>query len=205
MAAKEPRKQSAQGSSPIASSKRLCCAIRISPLRFRPVKRNRRALDGFLVAVNAARILQSSETEIEQQAKTLRARLDETMQLARVRFPVYLVFTNMDALSGFEEFFKDRKDAAEVWGATIPLNKSANAHALFDLEFDQLYESLVRRRLLRLGISVTPATQLKIFDFPVRFSETRAKLGLFTSALFRPNPFSLARALCCAGSISLRT
>ncbi len=152
--------------------------------------RNHRALDGFLVAVNAARILQSSETEIEQQAKTLRARLDETMQLARVRFPVYLVFTNMDALSGFEDFFKDRKDAAEVWGATIPLNKSANAHALFDLEFDQLYESLVRRRLLRLGISVTPATQLKIFDFPVRFSETRAKLGLFTSALFRPNPFS---------------
>src|SRR5947209_1749332 len=152
--------------------------------------RNHRALDGFLVAVNAARILQSSETEIEQQAKTLRARLDETMQLARVRFPVYLVFTNMDALSGFEEFFKDRKDAAEVWGATIPLNKSANAHALFDLEFDQLYESLVRRRLLRLGISVTAASQLKIFDFPVRFSEMRAKLGLFTSALFRPNPFS---------------
>ena len=152
--------------------------------------RNQRALDGFLVAVNAARILQASETEIEQQAKTLRARLDETMQLARVRFPVYLVFTNMDALSGFEEFFKDRKDAAEVWGATIPLNKSANAHALFDLEFDQLYESLVRRRLLRLGISVTAASQLKIFDFPVRFSEMRAKLGLFTSALFRPNPFS---------------
>src|ERR1051326_6134375 len=152
--------------------------------------RNYRPLDGFLVAVNAGRILQSSETEIEQQAKTLRARLDETMKLARGRFPVYLVFTNMDALSGFEEFFKDRKDSAQVWGATIPLNKSANAHAMFDLEFDQLYESLVRRRLLRLGVPVSSGTQLKIFDFPVRFSETRTKLGLFTSALFRPNPFS---------------
>jgi len=152
--------------------------------------RHQRALDGFLVAVNASRILQSSETEIEQQAKTLRARLDETIQLARARFPVYLVFTHMDTLSGFEEFFKERKDAAEVWGATIPLEKSANAHALFDLEFDQLYESLMRRRLLRLGVPVSPPSQLKIFDFPLRFVETRAKLGLLTSALFRPNPFS---------------
>src|SRR5260370_10764540 len=152
--------------------------------------RNHRALDGFLVAVNAARILQSSETEIKQQAKILRARLDETMQLARVRFPVYLVFTNMDALSGFGEFFKDRKYPAEFCAAPIPLNKSPSASALFDLEFDQLYESLVRRRLLRSAPPVTSASQLKIFDFPVRFSETRAKLGLFTSALFRPNPFS---------------
>jgi type VI secretion system protein ImpL len=152
--------------------------------------RHSRALDGFLVAVNAARILQASETEIEQQAKTLRARLDEIIQLARARFPVYLVFTHIDALSGFEEFFKDGKSAAEVWGATIPLDKSANAHALFDLEFDQLYDSLVRRRLLRLRTPVPAERQLQIFDFPVRFGEARAKLGLFASALFRPNPFS---------------
>ncbi len=151
--------------------------------------RNNRALDGFVVAVNASLILQSTETEIEQQAKTLRARLDETIQLVRGRFPIYLVFTHMDELSGFEEFFRDGS-AGDVWGATIPLEKSANAHALFDLEFDQLYESLVRRRLLRLGVSATPATQLKIFDFPLRFAEMRSKLGLFLSALFRPNPFS---------------
>jgi type VI secretion system protein ImpL len=152
--------------------------------------RSHRALDGFLVTVNAGRILEASETEIEQQAKTLRARLDDTIRLARVRFPVYLVFTHMDSLPGFEEFFKDGKTPNEVWGTTIPLDKSANAHALFDLEFDQLYESLVRRRLLRLRVPSDSAFQLKIFDFPVRFSETRSKLGLFTSALFRPNPFS---------------
>jgi type VI secretion system protein ImpL len=149
-----------------------------------------RALDGYLVAVNAARILESSETEIEQQAKTLRARLDETIQLVQARFPVYLAFTHMDMLPGFGAFFHDGKSAGEVWGATIPLEKSANAHALFDLEFDQLYESLTRRRLLRLGVPAGPATQLQIFDFPLRFSEGRSKLGLFTSALFRPNPFS---------------
>jgi len=152
--------------------------------------RNNRALDGFVVAVNAARLLQSSDPEIEQQAKTLRARLDEMIHLVRVRFPVYLVFTHIDALSGFGEFFKGGKGAGEVWGATIPLEKSANAHALFDLEFDHLYESLLRQRLLRLRAPVAPATQLRIFDFPLRFAEKRERLGLFASALFRPNPFS---------------
>jgi type VI secretion system protein ImpL len=152
--------------------------------------RGGRAVDGYVVAVDAARILESSETEIEQQAKTLRARLDETIQLVRVRFPVYLAFTHMDQLPGFAAFFQDGKSAGEVWGATIPLEKSTNAHALFDLEFDHLYDSLVRRRLLRLGVPAGPDTQLQIFDFPLRFGETRSKLGLFSSALFRPNPFS---------------
>jgi type VI secretion system protein ImpL len=152
--------------------------------------RSNRALDGYVVAVDAARLLESSETEIEQQAKTLRARLDETIQAARVRFPVYLAFTHLDRLPGFAAFFQDGKSPGEVWGATIPLEKAANAHALFDLEFDHLYDSLVRRRLLRLGVPAGPATQLQIFDFPLRFAETRSKLGLFTSALFRPNPFS---------------
>ena len=152
--------------------------------------RNLRALDGVVIAVNAARLLQSNETEIEQQAKTVRARLDEMIRMVRVRFPVYIVFTHIDALEGFEEFFKDGKSAGEVWGATIPLEKSANAHALFDLEFDHLYESLLRRRLLRLRVPVAPEVQLRIFDFPLRFAEKRQKLGLFASGLFRPNPFS---------------
>lgn len=152
--------------------------------------RSGRALDGYLITIDAAHILQSSDTEIEQQAKTLRARLDDTIQSVRARFPVYLVFTHADQLPGFEDFFRDGTAASEVWGATIPLEKSGNAHALFDGEFDQLYESLMRRRLLRLAVPVAPGSQLKIFDFPLRLAEARTKLGLFTSALFRPNPFS---------------
>jgi type VI secretion system protein ImpL len=154
--------------------------------------RANRPLDGLLLVVNADRLLQSNDTEIEQQAKTMRARVDELMRVAHVRFPVYLVFTNMDRLAGFTEFFSVNggDNRAQVWGATIPLEKAANAHALFDVEFDLLRESLVQRRLLRLRQPAAPAAQLRTFVFPFRFSEARNKLGLFTSALFRPNPFS---------------
>ncbi|MBV9209600.1 MAG: hypothetical protein JOZ52_03165, partial [Acidobacteria bacterium] len=154
--------------------------------------RDDRPLDGFLLAVSAGNVLRLSETEIEHQAKILRARLDEVMQKVKTRFPVYLIFTNADAIEGFKNFFdaSRREGKAEVWGATIPLDKSANAHAMFDAEFDLLYGSLMRRRLLRLAVPEQPAQKLRVFNFPIRFGEARRKLGLFTSALFRPNPFS---------------
>ena len=154
--------------------------------------RSFRPLDNLVLTVDADKILRASDSEIEHQAKTLRARLDEMMQSVRTRFPVYLVFTHIDAIEGFKEFFSvARPDwRTEVWGTTIPLDKTLSAHALFDVEFDQLCASLARRRLLRLSGLRPPARQLRIFDFPIHFSQARAKLGLFTSALFRPNPFS---------------
>ncbi len=154
--------------------------------------RKNRALDGFVLTVNATNILQANEAEIEQQAQVLRARLDEAMKSTGVRFPVYLVFSHADALPGFNEYFASlpQNERSQVWGATIPLAQSSTAHALFDVEFDYLQDSLMKRRLIQLSNAGTPAAQHGVFNFPLRFAETRRKLGLFTLALFRPNPFS---------------
>jgi type VI secretion system protein ImpL len=155
-------------------------------------RRKARPVDGFILAVNAAAILRSGEQEIEQQSKVLRARLDEALLRTRTRFPVYLVFTHMDEIEGFGEFFSTfaPEERAQVWGTTIPLAQSQSAHTLFDPEFDQLYARLVRRRMFQLGGATSPAAQLQLFKFPGRFRRARARLGLFTSVLFRPNPFS---------------
>lgn len=153
--------------------------------------RARRPLDGFLVVVSAAWALEAGEAELEAQAKILRAQLDDVMQRTRVRFPVYLVWTHADAVEGFGQFFSrlPRERRGEVWGATIPLAQSANAHALFDVEFDLLFDALMRQRLTHLDVSDSPNEQLSIFNFPPRVSETRSPLALFTSILFRPTPF----------------
>ena len=85
--------------------------------------RKSRPIDGLVIAVSAAKLLASTNNQIEQQAKILRARLDEIIDRVRARFPVYLVFTNADSIEGFEEFFRpfSRSERAQVWGATIPL------------------------------------------------------------------------------------
>ncbi|MGH9900266.1 MAG: type VI secretion system membrane subunit TssM [Pyrinomonadaceae bacterium] len=151
-----------------------------------------RPLDGVVVAVNTGAVLRWNDHEIEHQAKVLRARLDEAILRAGVRFPVYLVFTHADSIEGFSDFFRSfrNEERTQVWGTTFPLAQAQNAHALFDSEFDHLYGRLVRRRNVQLETTARPDEQLRIFKFPGRFRRARNRLGLFTSALFRPNPFS---------------
>src|SRR5215207_1672962 len=160
-------------------------------------QRKARPLDGFVIAVNAVAVLGMSDAQIEHQAKVLRARLDEAVQRTQTRFPVYLVFTHVDAVEGFADFFRafTPEERAQVWGATVPLARQHDAHALFDAEFDQLYGRLLRRRKVQLGTLAAPSEQLRIFKFPGRFRRARGRLGLFAMALFRPNPFSDAPLL----------
>lgn len=154
--------------------------------------RPQRPLDGFLLVVNTERILKADEREVEEIAKTMRARLDETMARLKVRFPVYLIFSNADSIEGFRDSFSTSKNEGKtlVWGATIPLEKSENAQTLFDGEYEVLQNSIMKRRLMRLSAPFPPVRQLRIFNFPLHFGSARRKIGSFVNALFRPNPFA---------------
>ena len=154
--------------------------------------RKARPIDGFLLVANAEKILGSSDEEVEQMAKVLRTRLDDVMTRTKIRFPVYLIFTNADSIEGFRDSFSTSKNEAKnlVWGATIPIEKSDNAQTLFDGEYEILHDSLMKRRLVRLSAPFPPVRQLRIFNFPLHFGSARRKIGAFVSTLFRPNPFS---------------
>jgi type VI secretion system protein ImpL len=155
-------------------------------------QRSNRPLDGFILTVNTKELLGSDERQIEERAKVIRTRLDEAMQRLKVRFPVYLVFTNADAIEGFSDSFSSSKNENKelVWGSTIPIEKSENSQALFDSEFEILHDSVMKRRLTRLSAPFPPVRQLRIFNFPLHFGSARRKLGVFVNALFRPSPFS---------------
>lgn len=154
--------------------------------------RSARPIDGFVLTVDAATILKSDDRQNEELAKVLRNRLDEAMQRLKVRFPVYIVFTNADSIEGFRDSFSTSKqeDKTLVWGATIPLEKSENAQSLFDGEYELLHGAVMKRRLIRLSAPFPPVRQLRIFNFPLHFGSGRRKFGSFVNALFRPNPFS---------------
>ena len=154
--------------------------------------RGNRPIDGFILTVNAEQVLKSDERQLEELAKVLRARLDETMQRLKVRFPVYIVFTHADTIEGFRDSFSSSKneDKTFVWGSTIPIEKSDNAQAQFDAEYEILHNSLMKRRLARLSAPFPPVRQLRIFNFPLHFGSARRKFGTFINSLFRPNPFS---------------
>jgi type VI secretion system protein ImpL len=64
-----------------------------------------------------------------------------------VQFPVYVLVTKTDLLSGFQEYFLNlnRDDRAQVWGFTLPYDPKATVTAVrevFNTEFDLLYQRL---------------------------------------------------------------
>lgn len=158
------------------------------------IKKHRpgRPIDGFILVVDADQTLKSDEQQNEQAAKVLRTRLDDAVQRLKVRFPVYLVFSHADGIEGFSDSFSVTKNEAKnlVWGATIPIEKSENAQAQFDPEFELLRDAVMKRRIVRLSAPFPAVKQLRIFNFPLHFGSARRKIGAFVAALFRPNPFS---------------
>lgn len=149
-------------------------------------------INGLIVTFDIRELTKANDNELEQQAKQLRARIDEVRASFKTIFPIYLLFTHVDKIDGFNLFFTafDKEKRHQVWGATIALAQREQAHALFDTEFDYLCDALMSNRFMRLKLAGSPQEQLTVFDFPLHFAALRSKMGLFTSTLFRPNPFS---------------
>ena len=84
--------------------------------------RRRRPINGAIVSISIQDLLLQTEEERVQHAKIIRTRIDELMQKLEIRFPVYLIFTKTDLVSGFTEYFEDlsKEDREQVWGISLP-------------------------------------------------------------------------------------
>lgn len=91
--------------------------------KFRP----RQPLNGAILTLSVADLMDASEDERRGHVKRLRARLRELTDNLGISFPVYVLVTKVDLLGGFNEFFGrlDRSERSQVWGATLPAESSA--------------------------------------------------------------------------------
>ena len=150
-------------------------------------------INGALVAVSVTDLLAASDEELERHAKTIRDRLDELTKQLEIVFPVYLLFTKLDLLQGFVEFFEDftRTDRAQVWGCSFKYDGPPGRawRDVFEDECRGLVEQLRARRLQALAAERPSAKKQAVYLFPLQFQAAVRKLGDFVGALFRPNPF----------------
>ena len=159
------------------------------------LKRNRKRqpINGVLVAISIADVLNANDQELEWHAKNIRKRTDELIQRLEVRFPIYLVFTKCDLISGFVEFFEDmsRVQRQQIWGSTFGRDQKSdtNPRAVFEHEFDRLAATLNKMRLDRLGTSMKRENRRRVYVFPLEFRAMRRPLSRFVGKLFQPNPY----------------
>jgi type VI secretion system protein ImpL len=108
--------------------------------------RRRRPINGAIVAISLQELLTQTEEERNAHARIIRSRLDELMSKLEIRFPIYLMFTKSDLVSGFSEYFEDlnKEDREQVWGVSLPDSPHASHSPDFDFIQEQ-YDALVKR------------------------------------------------------------
>lgn len=155
--------------------------------------RSRTPINGVIVAISVADLATASEEELNGHAKNVRARLDELCQRLETVFPVYLLFTKCDLLTGFVDFFEDltRAEREQVWGFTFPF-KPMNAERyqqIFRRELQGLYERVARKRLQLLTTERPLEKQQQVYSFPLQLASVEEQLNSFLGKVFRENPY----------------
>src|SRR4051812_26666556 len=156
--------------------------------KFRP----RRPLEGVVVALSVEDLLSASELDLEETAKTLRARADELMGRLEMVLPLYVVLTKVDLIAGFVDFWGDLGKSArgQTWGASFGFDEELeDVEQAINGEFELLERVLHARMLNRLTNEPLAEVRTRILQFPLEFAALRRPLGIFAAQLCHPNPY----------------
>lgn len=151
------------------------------------------SLNGVVLTVSAADLMQGSAAELEEQARLLRKRLDAMGNQLKLVFPVYLMVTKMDLVEGFNDYFCGLEGAGadQILGATVHATqlRATNPEKTVAAEFELLYQNLCRRRQMRLVQDEHATRREGTFLFPLQFRSLGNSLQRFVQVLCEPNAY----------------
>ena len=160
--------------------------------KFRP----RQPLNGVLLTLSVADLLQMSAQEREVHASVLKARLNELREGLGVQFPVYVLVTKSDLLAGFTEYFLNytREDRTQVWGFTLPYDPASTEpiaiRESFGREFDLLYKRLNDGMQQRLLDEPDLSRRALTYTLPQQLAGVRDVLSRLLGAVFSESKFA---------------
>jgi type VI secretion system protein ImpL len=155
--------------------------------------RSRAPINGMLVAISVADLAGQTEDRIEQTAQILRSRIDEVIARLQMVVPVYVVFTKVDLIAGFVEYWEDlrKSERAQIWGASFEVQRPADFDPAktFAEEFDLLTEKVHARAISRMRATRRADARAKVLQFPLEFASIKDDLCLFLGTLFQKNAY----------------
>ncbi|OTG90665.1 type VI secretion system membrane subunit TssM [Acinetobacter sp. ANC 3832] len=155
--------------------------------------RSKAPINGLIVIVSIAELVSQSPEKSLKLAKNLRARIQDLTERLEIFSPVYLVFSKMDLIAGFTEFFECYEDQEfdQVWGATIPYDPQAtqNATEVFEQHYNVLYDGLKGVSTTHLSRRHAKNISPSVMTFPLEFKTLKPALKTFIGTLFEENPY----------------
>ena len=155
--------------------------------------RSKAPANGILVAISFPELVQHKSEQFTVYARQVRERINEIDDAFGIKVPIYLVFTKIDLLGGFSQFFEDFSDEERqtVWGATLSHDQGAafDAGRVVGQQFDVLHRGLVQLGCDKLANNRGNVSRPALFAFPIEFNGMREALCKFVELLFQDDPY----------------
>lgn len=151
--------------------------------------RTRQPINGVILAISLADLISLDDQQLDAHVVEIRSRLREIHETLKIQFPVYLLFTKADLVSGFMDYFGgfDEPRRRRVWGATFQTtDRNKNMAAEAPAEFDALARRLVEEMPDRLQEEADPVARISVFGFPAQFGALKGRITNFIASLFDP-------------------
>ena len=150
-------------------------------------------INGIVIAASIAELTQNKPEYVIDLAKNLRQRVQELTDNLEIFAPVYVVFTKVDLLAGFVDFFADadKYESERVWGSTLPYSPDSKSDPVthFDERFEELYEGLREMSVAHMSANRGHAMSPGLLTFPYEFAAIQPALRAFIATLFEDNPY----------------
>ncbi|HEY4924651.1 MAG TPA: type VI secretion system membrane subunit TssM [Roseiarcus sp.] len=160
--------------------------------------RPRQPINGVLVAISIEDVLKLAPAEVNAHADAIRKRLTELHDELKISFPVYAVFTKMDLIVGFTQYFADLDEVKRrfVWGATFQTaDKKANNVGTVPAEIDLLVNRISERMPERLQEEPDLRARAILFGLPAQISAIKKPVSEFLGRIFEPTRYQTSATL----------
>src|SRR5271165_6995613 len=160
--------------------------------------RPRQPINGVILAISIADIINLPPDEVAAHADAIRKRLSELHEELKVDFPVYALFTKLDLVEGFTQYFADLDEAKRqvVWGATFQgADKKVNNVGKAPEEMDLLIARLSERMAERLQEEPDLRSRAILFGFPAQLGAIRKPIADFLNRIFEPTRYQTTATL----------
>jgi type VI secretion system protein ImpL len=157
--------------------------------------RSKAPVNGILVATSLPDLMQYRSDKFSVYAKKIRERIHEVEDTFGMCPPVYLIFTKLDLLGGFTQFFADatEEERAQVWGATFSHEQEGgfNVRRTVDAQCELLYRGLRQIGEEKLGLARGAGAKPAFFAFPLEFHALKDGICRFVELLHEDDPYHI--------------
>jgi len=154
--------------------------------------KQKRSINGLIICLNASDFFDNPEEKLKQ-IMLVRRTLDNQLKAIGMRYPIYLVVTQLDKLQGFTEFFNhlDLKEQQQSWG--IGFTDEARDKVQWTTLIEQRFHDLLQRLRIHkndlLSRELQTSARAISYLFPEQFACLQKPLAHFISEVFVSNNY----------------